>query len=212
MKHPHASLIKQWLEDTTQEIEAYCSTPSENCWIESKISQLIMDKNKLYQFRIKPKPDELLGLKFKETSEQTYTYKKPYQYEHLRQAIRDGKKIEYICPLTNTWTMWIMNTTDGLFELNVNNYRIHDLYRELKEAQASGKRVVYQKSNDDWIDLPINYLTWSLPLERYKIVEHDKESIIYNDVYVSNNKFRLVKIKITVSGITGKITAEIINE
>lgn len=115
MKHPHASVIKQWLEDTTQEIETMLLSPTE--FERISIDELINDSEGTLYVRIKPKPDE---------------------YEHLRQAIRDGKKIEL-----KTSIGWEIQPSPT-FSFTVDRYRIHDQYRELKEAQEQGKRVVFK--------------------------------------------------------------------
>jgi len=182
MKHPHAVLIKQWLEDTTQEIE-------------------YNQNNKTY----KGCPQLLINDKLGEYN--LYIVKKPDEYEHLRRAIRDGKKIEY---LKNDGKWEICNSNAEFYE-DKDRYRIHDPYRELKEAQASGKRVVFQMSNGEYIDINDEEIGTSFSPERYKIVEHD---IIEHAEIMPSPNFKLgnVKIKLTKSGITGKITAEIINE
>jgi hypothetical protein len=182
MKHPHSQLIKQWLEDTTQEIEL--KTVDDNSkvhWLLTTIHSVMNNNNDEYTYRIKPKHDE---------------------YEHFKQAIKDGKKVEYL-DIDNVWKL---KNGELHFNLPVEKYRIHDPYRELKEAQASGKRVVFQMSNGDYVDINNEEIVESFAPERYKIV--DKDKIHIENI---NSPDGLIKVKITKSGITGKITAEVVD-
>jgi len=186
MKHPHASIIKQWLEDTTQRLR---EKTFHNEIAFSNISDLICDYEGRREFFIKPKLDE---------------------YEHLRNAIRDGKKIEILDHNDNTWFLWEIDIPDIIFVLPVHHYRIHDQYRELKEAQEQGKRVVWQSSNGTWVDINDEEIGESFSPERYKIVDYDCfafTTVLENDI---NGLFGPVKIKLTKSGIDGKITDEVI--
>lgn len=59
MKHPHASIIKQWLEDTTQEIELLTMSHNSESWVKCNIND-VLTGNLLMPglFRLKQKQDE----------------------------------------------------------------------------------------------------------------------------------------------------------
>jgi hypothetical protein len=177
MKHPHSQLIKQWLEDTTQEIEQFFhkNMPTNKV----NIYAVILDCNDEFDFLLKQKPDE---------------------YELFKQAIKDGKKVEYL-DIDNVWKL---KNGELHFKLPIEKYRIHDPYRELKEAQASGKRVIWQSSDGEWfdsVDIDEDYSS-----KRYKLADDDKSFIFASYFYNE-----AIKIKLTKSGITGEITAEVVD-
>lgn len=191
MKHPHSQIINQWLKDTTQEIEIRTSYHhGKQYWADVNIDSVLKDSCSNYRFRVKPKPDE---------------------YEHLRQAIRDGKKIELLDHDDSTWVLWENVSQNVVFVLPIDYYRIHDPYRELREAQEQGKRIVWQNSLGDWEDLPHDashkFDKTVIPTSRFKIVEHDV--IEHADIMMSGER-KPVRIKLTKSGIDGTIKAEVI--
>lgn len=190
MKHPHASIIKQWLEDMTQEIEipVYIQNVEVHT-AKATINDVISNVHDNCTFRIKPKPDE---------------------YEFLRQAIRDGKKIEQYSDY-NKWT--ILN--NPLFCDNVNTYRIHDEYRELKESQEQGKLIAFLHENGNYLTAngmgldKFNFDNIPFEKERFKIVDHD---IVEHAYIMMKGEKKPVIIKLTKYGIDGTIKADVIYE
>lgn len=142
-------------------------------------------------------------------------YKIIDEYAHIRQALSDGKKIEF--KHQDRWVMADINYSSGLdFNYDVDRYRIHDPYREIKEALKDGKRVVWKNSLGNFENINVIYEDYTP--ERYKIVDHD---IIVNGYFVpistEENKDMIAedllqgtKLKLTKCGITGKIKAEVV--
>jgi hypothetical protein len=186
MKHPHSELIKQWLEDTSQEIELNTvDDNNDNHWMLVTIEYVIRS-NEHYKFRIKPKPDK---------------------YEHLRQAIRDGKKIEYFMESFNEWIA--LNLKENHMFGKYSQYRIHDPFLELKSAKDQGKRIVFQLSNGSWVDINDEGFREDYSPDRYKIVDYDKTTtsiLCFDDGMTVDT----INLKVTKSGITGTITAEVV--
>jgi hypothetical protein len=233
MKHPHLEIIKQWLEDTTQEIEVFTEDKG---WVYRQNYHLCMDTTGLYKFRRKPKQDEYEYLrkavkegKFVEEqfhdgwvriafSHDDVIFDKPVhnyrivdEYEYLRQALRDGKKIEFIDANGD-----LIVVDEILFHIGANNYRIHDQYRELKEAQEQGKRVIRLKDDGGFVECffgrKFDFDYDEFTPEQYKIVEDDCfafTTVLGDDI---NGLFGPVNIKLTKSGIYGTIKAEVVND
>lgn len=146
------------------------------------IKSVYVDKMGKYIFRLKPKVDE---------------------YAHLQEAIKEGKQIE----LQTTGGIWVF-LLSPCFSLPVINYRIYDPYRELKEAEAQGKRIVWQNPNGDWEDVFAGGEYYD-NIERYRIVPYDIDEhadIITSPSFGKDN----IVIRLTKSGIDGRITAKIV--
>lgn len=135
-----------------------------------------------HEYRIKPEIDE---------------------YEFLRQAIRDGKFIEF----NSDYYGWIVLYEEDIipFRGSVERYRIYDPYRELKENNADGKRIVWKDKSGRWIDT--DEVDDYYHISNYKIVEDD---IVEHANIMMNDERKPVKIKLTKSGIDGTIKAEVI--
>lgn len=71
MKHPHAELIKAWLEDTSQEIRRLDVGIAADYWRDSDIMKVIADSSRFHEYELK-------------TSD---------PYAELRKAQAEGKRI-----------------------------------------------------------------------------------------------------------------------
>lgn len=84
-----------------------------------------------------------------------------------------------------------------------------DPYAELRKAQEEGKRVVWQSGSGEWEDNSAGgYWEFTYTPDRYKIVDYDKEVDI--SINPQAKGFGIVNIRMKKSGITGKITSEVI--
>lgn len=80
-----------------------------------------------------------------------------------------------------------------------------DPYAELKAAHAAGKRIAWYTGIGDWEILPKPL--WTNHQDRYKIVDDDETYICtYWNYFVKGN----IKVKITKCGLTGDVTAEVV--
>ena len=91
---------------------------------------------------------------------------KPHKHAALIKAWADGAEIEMLA----SGGAWLIRESPS-WSLGI-EYRIHDPYRELKEAHAAGKVIEFQPAfNDDtWAECscaeaPLE----SLPVSRYRI-------------------------------------------
>lgn len=86
---------------------------------------------------------------------------KPHKHCELIKQWADGHTIEHIS-LDGTWAI-----CDGPLWNEFTEYRIHDPYRELKEAAKDPtKQIRWQ--DGDWKDVGATW-EWSSPLEDYEI-------------------------------------------
>ena len=85
---------------------------------------------------------------------------------------------------------------------------VKDVFAELREAQKDGKRIVWQASNGDWIDETIPWqFNGAYSANRYKIVSYDTFTVVNLDL----NDIGLINLKITKSGIDGKLSFKHLN-
>jgi len=176
MKHPHRKLIKQYFYDTDTEFEL--SSPS--CGYRPVgLDFVIRDNAGVCAIRVKQKPDE---------------------YQVFRDALKDGKKIEW----RNSVGEWRAVVSYPSFTKSPDHYRICVEYRELREAKADGKRVIFQSNSGEWVDAS-GLFNEEFPPSRYKIVEHDQIIPMAHSVF--GETIEIVFIK---SGITGEISVEIV--
>ena len=84
-----------------------------------------------------------------------------------------------------------------------------DPYASLRKAQEEGKRVVLNLGGNHWVDQQKMEKKWDFnaPVELYKIAEPDKyaEQTWYSP-------FGRCRIKFKKCGITGKVTAEVVDD
>ena len=80
-----------------------------------------------------------------------------------------------------------------------------DPYAELRAAHAAGKRIFFINRLNKWVlcERPV----FIDPIEKYKIVDDDETYICtYWNYFVKGN----IKVKITKCGLTGDVTAEVV--
>ena len=83
-----------------------------------------------------------------------------------------------------------------------------DPYAELHQAQADGKRIVWLNAEGDWLDVDEgSKWKFNYPPDQYDIIPYDQTttSTFYGSI------FGTVRVKLTKSEITGKITAEVLD-
>jgi hypothetical protein len=85
-----------------------------------------------------------------------------------------------------------------------------DEYHLLRKALRDGKRVVFKDSNGKWVDINDEVAVSSVfHVSRYKIVDRDE---YYKTYYLTSYNLQIVILKVTKSGINGKISVEVIDQ
>lgn len=99
----------------------------------------------------------------------------------LMGAYKRGEKIEVAYKDGRPWMggeLWdarVCTIIDPTWDLTQYKYRLHDPYRELKDAHAAGKQIqIWNKSEFEWLDLPQGMrLLWSEPVNEYRVKPED---------------------------------------
>ena len=179
MKHPHSEALKKVLDDSSLELEYKCNHKDDFKPISADYA--LNDSDGDFMVRIKPKPDA---------------------YQVFRDAIQNGKIVEYFSPFDGIW-----KAPNGWLDYSYppSHYRIHDEYRELREAQDSGKRIAI-KVCGMW-NTQRSKVNFNCDPSLYKIVDDD----VVECVNVRTHFNDCISLRLTKSGIDGKITAEVLN-
>lgn len=82
----------------------------------------------------------------------------------------EGAEIEVLID-NGVGSQWVKNNNPIWCDIEKGRIRIHDPYRELKEAQASGKVIQWEAAANYWVDCKPD---WIYQPERYRVKPEPK--------------------------------------
>jgi len=109
----------------------------------------------------------------------------------LREAYEKGEKIEFKSTNVSKWIILNEGVNLGLSPF-YGHYRLHDPYREFKEAEKEGKTLQILNSLGEWTDVIIR-LSWTSPPENYRIKPDDPTKPTHRTPITSDERLRLIK-------------------
>ncbi len=125
-------------------------------------------------------------------------------YRHLREALREGKTLEYLC--RGKWVP--LRGVDGAepertFHLPPEQYRVVDPYRHLREAEAAGKTIQFCTAGG-WFDFLSGPPRYDFPPERYRVKPEPVETKVRIELS-SVARFVPVELNLSVKHVDGQI-------
>lgn len=189
-QHKHNALIKQWADDPSQEIIMQLNP---DCTVEVSIEQVVNDTAGDYTFRIKPRPHP--NDKYREALERGEPV-----------WVSEGGNFELI---NVPWDFSV-----GEYEYSLTDPNPADPYAHLRKANEEGRVAWHDNITGEWVlpkDGRNKWVFGNYPPDpdRYKIVEPDEVRRIVVSFWAFGELFEH-KLDATKSGLTGKITAKVV--